>query len=276
MSEREAVIGLGGIGAGAARGVLARGLDLVAYDVRPEAIAALEGAQPADSPSAAAERADVVLIAVWDDAQVRAVLEGADGVFEATRPPRVVVVLSTTTLATIRWADEQLARRGIGFLDCGVAGGVKALAQASIVAMAGGTEEAMRTARPVLETFADPVIHLGPAGAGMAAKLARNMITYTERVVVWEATRLAAAADVDPSAFLDVVRATDKWNFHTALTDRGFLPGAEPPDSHFAEQTASYAHKDLLAALELGRQVDIPLPVTELADQLYPGAVGKG
>jgi 3-hydroxyisobutyrate dehydrogenase-like beta-hydroxyacid dehydrogenase len=275
MSVRVAVIGLGGIGAGAARGVIAKGLELVAYDIRPEAIEAIEGARAATSPRAAAEAADFVLIAVWNDEQVRAVLTGPDGVLEASEPPRVVVVLSTTTLETIRWADAELGERGIGFIDCGVAGGVKALAEASIVAMAGGTVAAMDAARPVLEAFADPVIHLGPSGAGMAAKLARNMITYTERVVVWEATRLAVAAEVDPEAFLEVVRATDKWNFHTALTDRGFLPGVEPPDPRFAEQTASYAHKDLLAALELGRQVQAPLPVTELADQLYPEAVGR-
>jgi 3-hydroxyisobutyrate dehydrogenase-like beta-hydroxyacid dehydrogenase len=274
---RVGVIGLGGIGAGASRGIIAHGQPLVVCDVRPEAIEALGPHVVAvDSPAQACEHADVLLIAVWDDAQVRSVISGERGVLHARTPPNVVVILSTTTLDTIQWAQSALGERQVALLDCGVAGGVKALEHGSIVAMVGGDAADVAYAMPVLDAFANPVIHLGPVGTGMAAKLARNMITYIERVVVWEAMLLASAADVDPARFLEVVRATDRWNTHTALLDRGYLPPtAKDGDPSFAAQTASYAHKDLAAAIELGRQVGVSLPVTEIADRQYDAAVGR-
>ncbi len=274
---RAGVVGLGGIGAGASRGILAAEHPLVAYDLRPEAIDAL-GAEVASagSPAEAAEASDVLLIAVWNDAQVRAVIAGDDGVLSAANLPRVVVILSTTTMDTISWAHEALAERGAGLIDCGVAGGVAALAQRSMVGMAGGQDADLAYAMPILTAFLNPVIHLGPTGTGMAAKLARNMITYIERVVIWEAMSLASAANVNAERFLDVVRATDEWNKHTVLVDRGYLPpSAEAGDPKFAQQTASYAHKDLEAALELSRHLSVDLPLTRLANRQYDVAVGR-
>jgi 3-hydroxyisobutyrate dehydrogenase len=273
---RVGVVGLGGIGTGAARGVCAAGFSTTIYDVRPEAVAQLASeAAVAESVAAASEASDVLLVAVWDDEQVREVIAGAAGVIAAASVPQVVVVLSTTTLETILWVQQMLTPRGASAVDCGVAGGVKALANRSIVAMAGGDEAAFGYAMPVLAAFADPVIRLGPLGSGMAAKLARNMITYAERVVVWEAINLAAAADVDPRAFIEVIKATDRWNSHTSLLDRGFLPGqyrdGDPAD---AAQAAAYARKDLGAALELGRQLGAPLELTAIANALYGPAVG--
>jgi 3-hydroxyisobutyrate dehydrogenase-like beta-hydroxyacid dehydrogenase len=277
LDIRVGVIGLGGIGAGAVRGLRHGGFETTIYDLQAgvrTALAAETGARAVDSVAGAAEDSDVLLVAVWDDKQVREVIAGPLGVLEAAQLPRVVVILSTTTVETIHWAEGILAPRGAAAVDCGVAGGVKALASGAIVAMAGGDAASLDFVGPILGAFADPVIPMGPLGSGMAAKLARNMITYAERVVVWEAINLAAASGVEPSRFVDVIKATDRWNTHTALLDRGFLPSPHASgDPVFAAQAAAYAHKDLGVAAELAGELGVTLDLAAVADEFYDAAV---
>lgn len=203
------IVGLGMIGGGVARALDGKGFALRGYDIRPEAFDGLPAAiERAPSPAAASRGVATVLIAVMDDPQVRDALVGKHGVLSASPAPRTVVVLSTVTLDTVRWAADQGRARGVAVLDCGVSGGPQALAQAGITAMVGGDDDAVAVARPVLQGFADPVVHCGVLGNGMRAKLARNLITYSEWMVAWEAARLAVAAGVPRERFAECVRAT--------------------------------------------------------------------
>jgi 3-hydroxyisobutyrate dehydrogenase len=275
------VIGLGRIGGGLVRSLTrTRDYDLAGYDPNADAVAAVaEQARGASSPREAAAGADVVFVAVFDDAQVRDALSGRDGVLAADPPPRAVVILSTVAPETIRWAGEQGAAAGIDVLDCGVTGG-GAIEHASIAAMVGGDEETYEFAKPFIDGFATPTVYMGPLGNGMKAKLARNMIVFGMWSVVGEAARVARAAGVDLDKLIEVSDAGDRWSGGpTALLKRGIRPEEEPRDDEDLARRrglAAYAHKDVRAALALAAELGLELPVATLVERRFDDAVGLG
>ena len=271
------IVGLGRIGGGVASALGRAGHELIGYDPLSHVVDDLAPiVSPAHSPADVAAAADVVLVAVMDDGQVRAILSGPGGILSARSLPRAVVILSTVTLDTVRWAAAACGERRVAAFDCGVSGGTQALEHAQIAAMVGGPAESLELVLPVLRGFADPVVYVGPSGTGMSAKLARNLIIYSEWVVAWEATRLALAAGIELEAFLTIVRGSERWSRdHLHLVDQRIglatADGAPPPS---ARATAGYAAKDLRAALDLGAELGVDLPASELALQMFPVVAG--
>jgi 3-hydroxyisobutyrate dehydrogenase-like beta-hydroxyacid dehydrogenase len=265
---------MGAIGAGVAASIVRAGIPLVAFDPRPETN--VDGIEAAESPREVAERADVVLVAVFDDEQVRQVLEE---VLTAADPPRDVLILSTVTMDTIRWAAERCATREVTVLDCGVTGGAQSLAEDSLVVMIGGDDGAVGRVRVVLETFSSLIVHAGPIGAGMQAKLARNIVYFAGGRVAWEAARLAQACGINVVDLIAIVDASDGWTGgSTALLKRGFTPDLAPPTSPQEraprERMAGFAHKDLAAALALAHELGLDLPMATLAHERFDEVVG--
>jgi 3-hydroxyisobutyrate dehydrogenase len=276
-----AVIGLGRIGGGAVRSLARAGHAIAGYDVSADAVAAVaEQARGASSPRDAAEGSEIVLVAVFDAAQVRDALSGADGVLAADPAPKVVVILSTVDAPTIEWAGAEASKASIGLIDCGVTGGGGAIENGSIVGLVGGDPATVDLARPALDAFADPVLVMGPLGSGMKAKLARNAIVFGCWYVVSEAARLAAASGVDVDKLVEASVAADKWSGGPmALLARHKIRPDDLADADEASVAhrkllSSYAHKDVGAALALASQLGIELPGAELVEQRFDDAVG--
>jgi 3-hydroxyisobutyrate dehydrogenase-like beta-hydroxyacid dehydrogenase len=265
------VIGLGDIGRGVANAVARSGLDLIVCDVRPEATAAFaDVAEVAPSPVALGERADVAMVAVVNDAQVHAVVEGPDGALSAM-DGGVVVVLSTVAPDTVVSLGARAGGCGVDVVDCAVSGGPEAAAEGSLVAMVGGDPSALDRVRPVLDTFTSLVVHMGPLGAGLKAKLARNLVQYGSWLAAYEAQLLAEAAGIELAKLAQVIRESDKkiggasrLMFRPTVaqlpldTDAGFVAAMTAG--------ASLAHKDLRAAMALGRALGVDLPLAAMTD----------
>lgn len=282
MTISVGVVGLGEIGRGIAGNVARRGLDLAVCDVRTDAMASFsDRAYVASGARDLAERVDVVIVAVVDDAQVRSVLTARDGVFGASRGAGTVVVVSTVSADTVRQMAVAGARCGRDVVDCGVSGGPVAAAEGELVALVGGSEEAIERIRPVLETFSSIVIHMGPPGAGLQAKLARNIVQYGSWLAAFEGQRLAEAAGIELSKLALAIRESDaKIGGASRLM---FRDTAEPfgpdADGRFVDAMragANLAHKDLEAALELASELGVTLPMTELTQTLCDSVFGLG
>jgi 3-hydroxyisobutyrate dehydrogenase len=275
-----AVIGLGRIGGGVARALVRnRGDDVSGYDPSPDACAALaEQVRIAPSPSEAAAGAEIALVAVYDDAQLREALTGPDGVLAADPVPGIVVILSTVPAETIRWAAAEAGAAGSSVLDCGVTGGHRALETVGMAAMVGGDREAYNRARPVLDGFTNTAPHMGPLGAGMTAKLARNIVVFGTWYVTSEAARLLSGAGVDFDRFVEISDSGDSMSGGpAALLKRGIRPTEEPRDAEDRarrESLAGYAHKDIEAALALAEELGIDLPVATIVQRRFEDAVG--
>lgn len=276
------VIGLGVIGRGVASGLIRAGVDLVVCDVQADATEPFaDRARVATGPAQTGEWCDLVVIAVVSDDQVLAVLDGEAGALAHLKPGSTVVVLSTIGLDTVRTVAGLAAAAGVAVLDCGVSGGPSAAAEGTLVAMVGGDEADVERARPVLETFCSLVVRIGPLGAGLQAKLARNVAQYGAWLAAYEAQRLAEAAGVKLSKLAEVIRASDlKAGGVSALMFRQTSAPFGPEDDaglvNAMRAAAALAHKDLRAALELAGELGLDLPMTTLADTKMDSVFGFG
>jgi 3-hydroxyisobutyrate dehydrogenase len=267
------VIGLGDMGGGMATALMRAGIPVSVCDVRAEATAPYgEGAHVAATPAELAARSDVILVVVFNDAQVRAVLQGPDGVFAGGAPGSTAVIVSTIPTETVLEMRAEAATQGIVVVDCGVSGGPDASAAGELVCMIGGSEEEVDRLRPVLDAVSCLVLHMGPPGSGLAAKLARNLITYGSWLAAFEAQELAEAAGIDLLKLGEAARESDKriggatrLMFRTtaapwpADSDEGLLK--------LMRSGAEVTHKDLTTILELGATLGVDLPLATLAER---------
>lgn len=257
------VVGLGMIGGGVAVSLAASGRTPVVYDIRPDAAGKLDGVPaPLASPAEVARAADVVMVAVVDAAQARTVITGPDGLLSAAHPGLIIVLQSTVALPVVHELAEACELAGAGFLDCGVTPGDRA-AEHGMVAIVGGDDKTVEAARPVLDDWAKKVVHCGPLGAGMATKIARNVITYGGWTVVAEAAALAGAAGVDPSTLAEVIEAADPEG--RTLLQLLHLQQQSPSPQKTAEQIEVLMTKDLDAARALATALKTAVPVVDAA-----------
>jgi 3-hydroxyisobutyrate dehydrogenase-like beta-hydroxyacid dehydrogenase len=266
-----AVVGLGMIGGGVAGALLRAGHDVAVHDVRAEAAEpfAARGATVASSAGEAAAGRDVLVLAVVDDAQVREVLGAALPAMDAGA---AVLVLSTVSVGTLAEVSAAAAARGVDVVDCGVTGGPRAAAEGALVSMLGGGDEAVARVLPVVESFSSKAVRLGGPGAGMRAKLVRNLMQYGMWAIAHEARNLAEAADLDVAALREVVEAGDaRTGGPLAL----FGPRADADaDPALRRAGAALAHKDLAAAMELADAVGAEVPLTRALEPGYDAVLG--
>ena len=276
------VIGLGAIGDGVATSVLRAGFPLVVCDVRAEATQQYaDRAEVASSPADLVGRADVVVVAVVDDEQVHAVLSGPEGGLAAAGPDTAIVIVSTVSVPCVRALGAEADALGVPVLDCGVTGGPAAAASGDLVCMVGGDPAVIERVRPVFDAISSLAVTMGPFGTGLAAKLARNLITYGSWLAALEGQQLAEAAGISLAQLAEVVKASD---VHIGGASRlMFRPTVSPftdaDDKGLVgamQAGASLAHKDLAAALELADSLDVELPLALMTARRTDEIFGVG
>jgi len=257
------VVGLGMIGGGVAVSLARRGRVPAVYDIRPDAAEALSGVPaPLDSPALVAKASDVVMVAVIDADQARAVIGGPDGLLAGAHPGLTLVLLSTVALPVVHELAQLCADHEVGFLDCGVTPGDKA-AENGMVAILGGDDTVVAAALPILEDWAKKVVHCGPLGAGMATKIARNVITYGSWRTVFEAATLAGAAGVDPAKLAEVIETADPQGRTLLQLLHMHGDGGELPEA-VGRKIEPLMSKDLAAARGLATELDVDIPLAEV------------
>jgi 3-hydroxyisobutyrate dehydrogenase-like beta-hydroxyacid dehydrogenase len=270
-------IGLGQIGRPMAARLAGWPAGLWVHDVDPSATAALEqaGAKVAGRPREVAEHAGHVSVMVRDDAQVHDVLTGVDGVLAGARAGCVIAVHSTIHPDTAREVAELAAARGVRVLDAPVSGGAVGAQQGRLAILVGGDPDAYEASREVLDRMGELVVHVGPVGAGTAAKLARNLLHFVAFTAATEASRLAEAAGIDLVALGKVVRHTDAITGGPgAIMWRDTTAPIATDDNWFAilEHVRQLGEKDLALAAELGDRLGVDTPLADLAlRRLAPG-----
>ena len=272
--SKAGVIGLGTIGAGVATCLARSGQLAAVYDVRANSIDDIPGCPPLSaSPKALAEAVDTVLIAVVSAEQTIDVLSGPEGVLAAARPGLNVVLLATVSLTALGEIRKLTDAAGVGLIDSGVSGGQRAR-ENGLVCLVGGSDEAVAAVKPVLDGFALSVAHMGPAGAGMAAKIARNVVVYGCLRAGYEAAVLCRNAGVDVMQLSKVIEDSSGGVGGPMMLMSRTDPLADPKEAGIREYTRGLMIKDLEAALDLGRTFGIKLPLAELAIATDQAVVG--
>ncbi len=208
---RVAVLGTGRMGSAMAERLAAEGAAVVVYNRgadRAAALASRIGATVAATPAEAASGADVVISMVADDAAVRELFLGADGVASGIRSGAVAVDMSTVLPDTIRSVAPAVRARGAGILDAPVSGSVGSTLSGELTIMVGGEAADLERARPVLERLSRRVFHLGELGTGAAMKLAVNTLIFGLNEAVAEGLVLAERNGIDRAVAYDVLAAS--------------------------------------------------------------------
>jgi 3-hydroxyisobutyrate dehydrogenase len=155
-----------------------------------------------------------------------------------------------------------------------VSGGKSGAASRNLAVMVGGERAVFDRVRPVLEAFGDKVFYAGAIGAGSVCKLAHNMVGHSVRQAVAEALTLAVKAGVEAEAAWECIRrgALGRMHYlHDGMPRTVFRGRYDPPSFSLA-----LARKDIALATELGREFDVPMPVTNLAEQFAIEAMARG
>ncbi|KPM54555.1 6-phosphogluconate dehydrogenase [Frankia sp. CcI49] len=204
---RVGFIGLGSQGAPMARRIVEDGFPLTLWARRSASTEpfADTAANLAATPAEVGASSDIVCVCVVGDADVEDVLLRPDGVLAGLAPGGLVVIHSTIHPDTCRRLADKAAKRGIAVVDAPVSGGGAAAAKRALLVMAGGAEEDVARCRPMLETFANPLIHLGQLGSGQLAKALNNFVFTAQLTVAWETFTLAEGLGMDPAAVAQVL-----------------------------------------------------------------------
>lgn len=202
---RVGFVGLGSQGGPMARRISDAGFSTTIWARRAETLERFQDASTTVVASLAelGAASDVLGVCVVDDAGVDEVLRGPDGALAAMSEGSVVVVHSTVhPMTCIRLQEDH---PDLHVIDAPVSGGGHQAAAGELLVMVGGAAEVVDRCRPVLETFGDPVLHLGPLGSGQEAKVLNNTVFAAQMALAADAFAIAAARDLDQEAVAKVL-----------------------------------------------------------------------
>jgi 3-hydroxyisobutyrate dehydrogenase-like beta-hydroxyacid dehydrogenase len=266
-------VGLGVMGGRMVKRLLDAGHRVTGYNrTRSKAEWLIEaGMAWADTPREVAEAAQITLSMVTDTRALRAIMNGPDGILAGLSDGKLYVDMSTVSPAESRELAGRVAGRGARMLDAPVSGSVATLEEGRLAIMVGGAAEDVERARPVLQDIGPKVSHVGGNGQAALVKIASNlnlavqMLAFSEAVLLTEKGGIARETAVE--ALLSGVIASPMLKY------RGPFVLKQPDEAWF---DVNMMQKDLLLAQEAGRQLDVPLPTTAVANEFLTAARAMG
>ena len=266
------LIGLGNMGGGIAKRLLDAGHSVTGYNrTRSKAQSLLDaGMQWAATPRAVAEAADITFSMVANSAALRAVFNGHDGILAGLGPGKIYVDMSTISPTVSRELAERVAAKGAQMLDAPISGNVITLAQGTSSIMVGGDQAAYEKIKPVLLEIGSKVNYVGENGQALLMKIAINLSLPIQFLGFCEGVLLAEKGGIPRETAIKVwlssALVSPATGHHVALLQQ---QGEIMFDVNMMQ-------KDLLLALEMGRELDVPLQGVALSDQVLTAARALG
>jgi 3-hydroxyisobutyrate dehydrogenase-like beta-hydroxyacid dehydrogenase len=273
MTTKLGFVGLGVMGGGIARRLLEAGHEVHGYNRTREKARPLEelGLVLEESPRAVAESADIVLSMVTNVAALRAVAEGDDGILAGLVPGKIWIDLTTAAPAVSRELAAQARDRGADMVDAPVSGSVSTLEEGRLSIMVGGRPETFAQVEPILKDVGPKVTHVGDNGQALLLKIAINLSLQVQMVAFSEGLLLAEKDGIDREVALDVMLSSVIAS--PMLKYRGPFVLEQPEEAWF---NVDMMQKDMLLALDLGRELDVAMPTTAISNELLTAARGMG
>jgi 3-hydroxyisobutyrate dehydrogenase-like beta-hydroxyacid dehydrogenase len=265
-------IGVGMMGGPMCGNLIKKGHQAVIFDLNKDAIARMTGvgATAAGSPKEVAEQVDIVFTSLPMPADVEKVIMGPDGLAAGAKKGTIIADMSTNAPAVVQRLAKELAAKGIVLIDSPVSGGVDGAEAASLAIMCSGDKAAFDKVKPLLECMGKNVFHLGAIGMGNVAKLVNNMVSFCNLVTACEAMALAKRAGLDPDVMAGVMQTASGDSSSLKRVKRKAIRG------DFKQEFAlNLAYKDLMLALDLGRETGTPLSIGSHAMTLMQNGRSK-
>jgi 3-hydroxyisobutyrate dehydrogenase len=229
------------------------------------------GMKWADTPRAVAQAAEITITMIANTQALHAVTGGADGILAGLGTEKIYIDMSTVSPAASRELAKQVEAKGAQMLDAPVSGSVSTLEEGKLSIMVGGRRETFERAKPILEAIGPKVTHVGGNGLAVSMKIATNlslavqMLAFSEGILLAEKSGIARETAVE--VLLNSVMASPMVKY------RGPFVLDMPDEAWF---DVNMMQKDLLLALEMGRQLDVPLPTTAITNEMLTAARGMG
>jgi 3-hydroxyisobutyrate dehydrogenase-like beta-hydroxyacid dehydrogenase len=268
-----AFVGLGVMGGRMAHRLLAAGHRVTGYNrTKAKAQWLLEkGLRWADTPRQAAQAADVVFTMVTDTTALQEVTNGADGLLAGLGSGKVYVDMSTVSPASSRTLATAVAARGAAMLDAPVSGSVSTLEEGRLSIMVGGDREILDRVKPILLAIGPTVTYVGQNGSAVLMKIAANLNLATQILAFSEGVLLAEKGGIPRELAVHVLLKSVIAS--PMLKYRGPFVLQMPKEAWF---DVTMMQKDLNLALDLGRELAVPLPTTATSNQWLSAARGMG
>ena len=229
------------------------------------------GMKWADTPRAAAQAGEFVFSMVTNTEALQAVTTGADGILAGLSANKIYIDMSTVSPSTSRELAKQVESKGAQMLDAPVSGSVITLEEGKLSIMVGGNRSALERARPILEGIGPKVTHVGGNGLAVSMKIATNLSLAVQMVAFSEGVLLAEKSGIPRETAVEVL--LNSVIASPMVKYRGPFVLKMPDEAWF---DVNMMQKDMLLALEMGRQLEVPLSTTAITNQMLTAARGMG
>ena len=266
-------VGLGVMGSRMVTRLLNAGHTVTGYNRTPSKAQQLldAGMRWGDTPRAVAEAADVMLSMVTNTAALKAVTEGPDGLLAGLGSGKIYVDMSTVSPAASRDLAARVSAKGAHMLDAPVSGSVITLEEGKLSIMVGGDAAAFEKIKPILQNIGPKVTHVGGNGLAVSMKIATNLSLAVQMLAFSEGVLLAEKSGIKREIAVEVL--LNSVIASPMVKYRGPFVLNMPDEAWF---NVNMMQKDMNLALEMGRELDVPLPTTAVTNELLTAARGMG
>lgn len=273
MPEQIGFVGLGIMGRPMVRNLMKAGYSVTVYDIVSDAVEELasEGATPATSSDEVASKTDTIITMLPDSADSERAILGEGGVLAGAKKGSIIIDMSSIAPSMSQKIFQECSKEGVEMMDAPVSGGEPGAINASLAIMVGGKQEIFDQCYDLLSVMGSNVVLTGDIGAGNITKLANQIIVAANIEALSEAMVLAQKAGVDPERVFNAIRgglagSTVMEAKAPMMLDRNFRAGFR----------IRLHQKDLRNVLQTAQELNVPLPVTALLQQMLGSLVNDG
>jgi 3-hydroxyisobutyrate dehydrogenase/2-hydroxy-3-oxopropionate reductase len=224
-----------------------------------------------DTPREVAAQADCIFLCVGNTEMSREVILGSDGLIQSAKPGTVICDASTISPTASRAIGAALAEKSVDFLDVPCTGSTPGAEGGTLTFMIGGPQEVYEKVKPYFEPMGKRLYYCGGPGMGLQAKLTQNLILSNILTAFNEGIVLSTKAGIDPKLMLDIL--------DNSAAKSGLINYKAPfvfRRDFQANFATKWMDKDIGLALDSGRELGVPLPLTGLNRQIFQGAIAAG
>lgn len=266
-------IGVGAMGLPMAANVLKSGYELYVNDVNTEAVNQLVslGAKSADSPKELAQVSDMIVLMLPNTKIIELVLNGDTGLLAGMKAGSTIINMSSIDPMSTKRLAAQVEKLDIEWVDAPVSGGTKGAEAGTLTLMVGCKEELLEGVQPVLEAMGK-IKYVGSVGAGSGIKMVNNLLLGVNMVAVSEALVLGAKVGIEPEVMREIISSSSgrSYAFEAKVPNFVFKGNFEPG---FA---IDLQYKDLQLAISAAKELQVPLYLGNLSQQVYESARAAG
>lgn len=267
-------IGVGNMGKHMAANLLKAGFDVSVFDIVESAVNEMAklGATPCKSNLELAASVDYIFTSLPNAAIVENVMNGPDGVFKACREGTTIIDMSSVGPSTTQKMAGLAAKKGIKYVDAPVSGGVYGAQEGTLTIMVGADEETFTQLLPIFNVIGKNIYNMGGTGLGNAIKIINNLLLGCNMAALAEALVLGVKCGLNAQIMYDIIKVSSGNSY---VLDKK-MPKFILTGDYTGGFSTDLQYKDLGLALEAGKTVGTPLPVTAIAVQVFEAARAKG